>query len=342
MSAIKRPRLSSSYPSLLSVAQDRLNNEVYVCSWCVLPLELLVKIFTYLNPKDRREVGSVCTRWRTALNVPTLWEDSWIFLKPGLKSRHVSFWNLLEQRGYAKFGVQGRGCLSDLSILSDKLKRVTGITGLKVLISYQPDNRLDLKILHSFSSLQILHLDFVSHFTSFKWISSVDLASLTSLSELRLSGITDLCMLDSDFLSHPQVHTLVIRTCGSLRSRDTKRLIYQFPKLRKLSILSCFYYHCLVSDNYLSPIHAPLPPLTSLDLSRTVFGTIGHQFGTFFSNLRYINLLLCIQKYDNLIKILSPLPLLEEIHIRGVVSSLKPHPNNYCVLLLLCLVPASS
>ena len=306
MSLAKKPKLSTS---LLSVAQERLSGEADIHTWDALPLEVLQKIFIFLCPKERRAAGFVCSHWNTALNIPSLWKHSWIFLKPGLKSRSLAFWNKLQQRGYSKFAVHGKKFLNDLCVIRYKLEHVIG---LKLLISQQ--STISLGVIHSFSSLQILHLEFTNNFMSSKWITSISFASLNSLIELKLFGVADLCMHNFEFLSHPKVQCLSIENCGSFRSSDTTKFIHQFPSLRKLSFVNCVYYHDFVSPVSSYPL---LKSITHLNLGRTSFGTIGQFFPSVFADLRYINLLFCMQEPDNLINALSSLSLLEEIHIRG-------------------------
>ncbi len=322
MSLAKKPRLSTS---LLSVAQERVCGQVDIHTWDALPLEVLHKIIVYLNPKDRRAAGLVCTHWYTTLSIPSLWKHSWIFVKPGLKSRSLAFWSKLQQRGYNKFAVHGKKFVNDLCVIGDKLEH--RVKGLKLFISQQ--SIVSLEVLHIFSSLQILHLEFMpNNFTSSKWITSIRFTNLNSLTELKLYGIADLCMHNFEFLSHPKVQNVSIESCGSFRSNDTTKIIHQFPSLVKLSFVNCVYYHDFVTPVSSCPLRQH--SIKHLNLERTAFGTIGQFFPCVFSDLCYVNLHFCLQEPSNLISILSPLSLLEEIDLRGIY-------NNYTAFIIIKL-----
>ena len=313
MSVAKRPRFSSAQPSLLSIAQDRNDGNPPTHSWALLPLELLMRIFLYLKPKDKSSVAFVCNHWHRALNIPILWSNSWVNLTPGLSSRPKAFWNLLKQRCLTKFCVSGISCTRDINVLN---KHYSDLVGLKVMISHlHSKGTFELDILHSFSALEILHLEF-KEFTSGKWITSLKLSEMKSLLEIKLSGISDLGMCDLNCVAHPTVERLAIKRCGSFRPKDTNKIVLQFPKLLEFSVLECVYYRAFVEDNK-PELRECLTHVRHLDLSRTSIDGGSVNFSQMFGNLQYINLLFCLQTPSQLTSILSRLPLLKEMHLRG-------------------------
>lgn len=310
----KRPKLATTQqPSLLVVARNRAKKKPDESTWSFLPLELLMKIFWYLDPKDRQSVSSICSQWHSALNIPALWTDSWIFLKKGLKTKPVAFWMLIHQRGFVKFGLQGKNLDKDLIILHDKV--TSTIRALKLIITQQ--NPVQLDVLNTFTTLTVLHLEFTC-FTSSQWLSSIRFINMPSLIELTLSGVSDLGLYNFSYLSHPDLQSLTIRNCGSFSSRETMKILHQFPSLKNLNFVSCKFYDGFVPDSSFSDKSSNPATLTHLNLSKTIFGPVGSLWPTMFQLLKHINLLFCMQSERNLIDILSSLQWLEEIHIRGV------------------------
>ena len=328
MSCPKRRKLSgrrSSQPSLIAVALDNVKKESDSCNWSTLPPELLVKVFVYLaSPKDRMAVGSVCSHWRLALNVPTLWNNSWIFPRPGLKSRPQAFWDLLHQRGCKNFTLVQ---YKDLHALSQQMCGCT--SGLKLIVTEKLwigiHNSNPLDIVRMFSSLRVLHLQFSGYGCfPFRWLKEMNVANLaSSLVELKLSEVNDLSMQDFGCLSHCNVRVLTITFCGSLTSIDTMQLICQFPSLKRLNICNCLYYNEIISSR--SSADWALPStITHLNLSRTTFYLAGSFFCHIFRNLRYINLMFCMKEPEVLVSTLSSLPSLAEIYLRGMYVNYYP------------------
>lgn len=271
-----------------------------------------MRIFWYLQPKDRMSVSLVCSHWHSALNIPALWTDSFVFLKKGLKTKPVAFWTLIHQRGFINFGLQGKNVDKDLLVLHENLTPTT-VRGLKLVITQR--HPVQLEILNTFTTLTVVHLEFTC-FTTSQWLSSIRFAGMSLLVDLTLSGVSDLGLYDFSYLAHPQLHSLTIRNCGSFTAKETRKFLLQFPSLRKLNILSCKYYNGFVPDSIGLDNNITL---THLNLSRTVFDLVGSLWPSMFSLLMYIDLVFCMQSEANLLEMLSSLPLLEEIHIKGIM-----------------------
>ena len=320
MSVAKRPRLSVSnnlQPSLLLLVQERTKGEQITLTWGALPLELVVQIINYLNVKERQAVSLVCKQWYFAFNVPHLWKNSWISFKQGLGSRPKEFWSLLKQRNINNICVHGNNFHKDLVLVHNYLPH---LRGLEISLAQYSKHSLEFANISCFQKLKTLKLEFTAFFTSSKWITSVNLSKLCSLTECTLSGVTDLTLNNLSFLSHPYLQILTLKNCGSFRAIDTTKILGHLPRLQKLYIQGCVYYHAFVlKDTISSKMNHKewCTSITHLDLARTSFDGLLTEFPLRFSHLVSLNLLLCQQSSSQLEAMLPPLVHLQELHLRG-------------------------
>lgn len=330
-SIVKRQRLSSSLrqqPSLLALAKERRKASHHhsttkgSSNWSQLPLELLVYILNYLENKDRRQFFLVCTHWSKTANVPSLWVESWIFMKSYLSSKSAHFWNLINHRCYNKVALYGYGVSNtfehldkDLILLHSNLPHLRGLSINWASNHVTPNG---FKRLLKFKDLQELKLDFKRcHFLPLSMLFDLELRGLNNLKCLSLTGIT--IVKDCDFLFHPSLSSLSIDSCGTLRSIDTYQLISNYPELCKLSITNCHYYGPFIKE-YKNP-NVLQSSLSEVCLARTLFNGAQCNLPKWFCRISTLDLSFCKQTHKQLSHLLSQLQHLVTLNLTG----------NFCV-----------
>ena len=325
MSAKKRLRLSvslKSQPSLLVLAEEKIKkiNEAESQSqektktWCHLPLELMVQVCSYLNPKDKRNLFQVCSHWSAAANVSLLWKHSWVSLKNSLISRPEKFWDLVKIRSFDRIHLHHNfnHFVNDIKSLYDN---VPHLKGLHLEFSSKLDPKCFTHLLH-FKYLTILKLDFKKRYTSTSEISQLKLKELPQLRSMSLIGISDFSRFDVSFLSHPFLKFLSLESCGSFREGDTNTIISYFPNLCRLEIKACVYYNSFIACD--ETINAS-KQLAHIDLSRSLFNGEVCIFPKWFLFLQSLDLSFCKQSHIMLCQIFSQLTNLKDLNLRGML-----------------------
>ena len=326
MSLAKRPRLSVSYkqqPSLLMHVKKKLPIDLGP-PWSVLPLEVLLHIFKYLNQVEKRAASLVCTHWNAASNIPLLWQNRWSFLKPCLNSRPISFWSLLNQRQLNYVIVASPSIQSDLTLLLHHLPRLQGLMVIfQSSCTSAAEMGTSLQLILRFRELVNLHLDFTACFADGTFFRCLALAQLTALQSLTLKGVRGLAGCDLSPLKHPNLHSLMIDTCGSFNAGDTNSIVSHFPSLMSLSVKNCTFYkgafknlECRKESNSLMLA----APLHHLCLARTQFKGCKTEFPARLGQVRTLDLVNCRQDDEHLVHLVSQLTCLTEVILRGLTS----------------------
>lgn len=316
---VKRTRLSSSLrhkPSLLLLAKERNKLQSDTFNWSQLPLELIVLICSYLQPRDKRNVFLVCAHWSAAANVPLLWRNTWVTLKSNLLSRPHQFWDLVRSRLLAKVHLHGYTS-SDSHVSSDLILLSNNIPYLKGLhIDYgRKVEDKGFKHILKFENLTELKLDFRRClYTSVAMETDLSLKQLRVLERLSLVGVVSMG------LNHPTLSSLSLDTCGSFKASDTNTILSHFPLLKKLVINKCIYYYSFISKHKEDVTMCHMPLLTHVNLANTSFdGSKCLCLPGWFCKITSLNLSYCKQNQEQLIVLLSQLHHLLDLNLTGKI-----------------------
>ena len=320
MSLAKRPRLAppEPQPSLLEQLYDKgLAGKKFddACdsfpSWSVLPLEVLVHVFGFLTPQERRRYMIVCRQWYRAMSIPSLWKRSWVSIRSGLASKPPQLQALIQQR--KPFGVKLFYSHSDLEKLHELHPHLQGLH-----LTFKYTLQCPLSCLLSFSDLKVLKLE-SNDSTPLISVSTMQLERLRCLRELYFINIP-VFVFQSTFPSHSTLSHLVLNKCGSLTPSFTCSLLDLLPQLTSLHITHSSYYHGFVHSRSAVKKSSPVvngTDITSLSLYNTSFSGCDTGLHRRLQCLHKFDLSYCQQDEDQLRHLLVPLCHLEELNLTG-------------------------
>ncbi|CAH0551650.1 unnamed protein product [Brassicogethes aeneus] len=248
---------------------------------CLYP-EILAIIFSYLEVRDKGRVAQVCTTWREAAYLKSVWRG--VEAKLHLRRTNASVFASLVKRGIKRVQV--------LSLRRSLREVIQGIPNLE---------SLNLSGCYSVADVGITHA-FITEVPS---LTQLNLSLCKQVTDNSLSRI-------AQYLKNLEV--LELEGCCNVTNTGLVLIAWGLKKLKRLNLRSCWH----ISDQgieHLAGGNVNLEYLGLQDCQRLSDEALKH--ATCLPLLKSINLSFCISITDSGLKHLAKMTSLRELNLRS-------------------------